>query len=85
MNRKEARARTTQAIEKISDSIAKSIQQQAELNAQSKERFLMEQDRYKVRKAVEEVTLQKKKGKFEDGFRFAANAARLQFNQPIRI
>lgn len=63
MNRKEARARTTQAIEKISDSIAKSIQQQAELNAQSKERFLMEQDRYKARKALEEVTLQKKERK----------------------
>jgi hypothetical protein len=60
MNRKEARARTTQAIEKVSESIAVSIQQQADNICQSKERFSMEQERHNSRKVLEAISIEKK-------------------------
>lgn len=63
MNRKEARARTTQAIEKISESIAVSIQQQADNLSHSKQRFSMEQERHNSRKALDAISIEKKKKK----------------------
>lgn len=61
MNRKEARARTTQAIEKISESIAASIKQQEIHLAQSKEKMKMEQSKHEARLALDAIITEKKR------------------------
>jgi hypothetical protein len=61
MNRKEARARTTQAIEKISQSIAASVQQQEQHFAQAKEKMRMEQSKHEARLALDAVIREKKR------------------------
>ena len=57
MNRKEARARTTQAIEKISLSIAASIQQQAQHFDQTNHRLVMDQERHQTRQTLDQESL----------------------------
>ena len=59
MNRKEARARTTQAIEKISLSIAASIQQQAQHFDQTNQRLVMDQERHQTRQTLDQITTEK--------------------------
>ena len=61
MNRKEARARTTQAIEKISLSIATSIQQQAQHFDQTQQRLAMDQERHKSSQTLDQILIEKKR------------------------